>query len=115
LELSHSGWLSLVLFSELYENENLDIAATPDDLEDVKQYIDNTVIPSFKVIPPIPPILMFLNSTSKAMEEYNKRVEAYQNSKKQYEIQLVKIRAEILPSESFNRLVDQFNEFVNIL
>jgi len=104
-----------VLFSELYENENLDIAATPDDLEDVKQYIDNTVIPSFKVIPPIPPILMFLNSTSKAMEEYNKRVEAYQNSKKQYEIQLVKIRAEILPSESFNRLVDQFNEFVNIL
>ena len=162
-----------VLFSELYGNKDLDIVATKNDLNAVKQYVDNTAIIPFTAVPPpqrpsvenvimtfrplfsklytVPHILedwlnnmgennyiksindnggggLFVFETNydkirhsvdaaiqRATSTYNNRLTAYQNSKKQHEDQIDKAQAAIFPSESFNRLVDQFNAFVNMI
>ena len=48
----------------------------------------------------------------RAMSTYNNRLAAYQNQKSQYETQIGRACAIVFPSEEFDRLVKQCNEFI---
>jgi len=62
-----------------------------------------------------PKVTVLIFIVKRATSTYNDRLATYQNSKKQHEDQVAKANAAKFPSESFNRLVDQFNEFVNMI
>lgn len=164
-------------FSELYGNTDLGVVATTDDLNAVKQYVNETVIaPLTAVEPPKKPYLVgtdhgwgnrggdvewnngrrggpdhgawvnpalvgWLNgmgednftkwwwnkyapswpgeqlsaAVGRAMSTYNSRLATYQSQKSRYEAQIKHAMTQVFPSESFNRLVNQFNEFVSKL
>ena len=164
-------------FSELYGNTDLGVVATIDDLNAVKQYVNETVIaPLTAVEPPKRPYLVgtdhgwgnrggdvewnngrrggpdhgawvnpalvgWLNrmgednftkwwwnkyapswpgeqlnaAVGRAMSTYSSRLATYQSQKSRYEAQIKHALAQVFPSESFNRLVEQFNEFVSKL
>ena len=164
-------------FSELYGKTDLGVVATTDDLNAVKQYVNETMIaPLTAVEPPKKPYLVstdhgwgnrggdvewnngrrggpdhgawvnpalvgWLNgmgednftkwwwnkyapswpgeqlnaAVERAMSTYNSRLATYQSQKSRYEAQIKHAITQVFPSESFNRLVNQFNEFVSKL
>jgi len=86
-------------------------------LEEMGEMISNKMISSKKITPfsgllnvdKVVIELTILNEAKqRALTTYNNRMALYRTQKSQYE-------ALVFPTEAFNRLVDQFNEFVNRL